>query len=126
MSEPRRPDARHRADDPVAAASGVFGARHPDDRLVTADLSYHELRDGLWLSGKPRPRENERETARPDESVEPTETTHDPAEAESVEEETDRPEEEPEPDLVSRFGFSPLAARTDALRLAWPTLLALP
>lgn len=126
MSE-RRPDARHQAVDPAAGTSGALGARRADDSISTADLTYHELRDALWLSGKLRPRVNERESVSPGELVASAETTDDPLPAESVQEEADRPEEvREEPEPVSRTGFSSLAARTDVFRLDWPTLLALP
>ncbi|NGY64548.1 tetratricopeptide repeat protein [Lentzea sp. NEAU-D13] len=108
----RRPDARPRADDGIG----------------TADLTYHELRDVLWLSGKLKPREDPRESA---ERTPPDEVTPEVpaalAEEDGTGDSRDVPEEPaPEPDLLDDTGFGMIPVRADAFPLAWPTLPALP
>ncbi|MGW6928951.1 FxSxx-COOH system tetratricopeptide repeat protein [Lentzea sp. NPDC054927] len=132
MSE-RRPDALHRAEDPAARASAVLGefagVRRSDDGISTSDLTCHELRDVLWLSGKIRPREDGREVAEPVAPPLLNEASADAEEAETTKSGTEpanEPLAEPEPDPLSRTEFDPFVVRTDAVPLAWPTLPALP
>ena len=90
MSE-RRSDAQLRADEPA-------GARRPDGGIGTADLSYRELREVLWLSEKLRPREDERSSAEPAVPMPPNEAA-DARDPEAAEEGTEAADEVPRREL---------------------------
>ncbi|MDX8029223.1 FxSxx-COOH system tetratricopeptide repeat protein [Lentzea sp. BCCO 10_0856] len=130
-----RPEALDRADEPEAGDSAVLGefagARGLDDGIGTAGLTYHELRDVLWLSGKLRPPENLRETAEPAAPTPLTEPAADVPETDvadtgdDAEEEVDE-EPEPEPDPLGHTAFASLVVRSEAGPLVLPTLPALP
>jgi hypothetical protein len=102
-----------------------------DDDIGTADLTYRELRDVLWLSGKLRPQESRREAAERAVPPPPGEVTPDVPDAGDAEDGTgdarDVPEApEPETDQPGDAGFGVISVRADAFPLAWPTLPALP
>ncbi|WP_086661999.1 FxSxx-COOH system tetratricopeptide repeat protein [Lentzea kentuckyensis] len=98
-----------------------------DEGIGTADLTYRELRDVLWLSGKLRPDADGVEAAEPTAPTPPVEALETDAGKDRTDAGQEVPaEQEPEPEPPGLTRIVALGEGSDVVPLGWPAHAALP